>query len=1277
MAVAAWGDEIRVAQGIYTPDRGGTARLGDRYATFQLKNGRTLRGGYAGLGAVDADEMQVDPNTRNVSRYATILNGDLAGNDRGDWTDPSRGENSIHVVSCRHADDTAVLDGFTITAGYANDQSEPINAENLSGGGMMVGELSVTGVLSLIVDGSPLVRDCTFRDNYAFLYGGGLHCDAVTLVDCTFIRNHAGLNGGGVSTDAINTTVDNCLFSANSAAKEGGGIYALTAEMRLTNSRFESNRAVVGDAVCIRGLGAYGTEPISVDNVAISEDRASAHKVDVCWLNNIHVRLDGLLDMRTGRLNIGSSLFDGIGRIRLGEQATLKIAGAPGAKPTIVRADIDGPGDIEIDAGQQLVIGGDSVVNLSGLTGHIPDAGNGGRITVKGTLVVQDRAAVESTRVSVKLFDVNTPNDIQHNDITLLEASTGFGGEFFVSGQARVRYNNIISEGDRYLDLDPDPYAKERPAISNNRITVIIKEGTLGSQGTLLELRAKDYDAGAIANPLGSSGAFQVAATSPGFTEDPSENWVLEKLILEPNSKVNLTNRQGFEFQELCDSCERSWETVYIKEIVMGPNSILNAGLQTLYYQRLIDPNGNELLRDEADPFAPLANGARFQDIPVLGFSLGIIAMNDPTPPPHNEFDIRVRRRLTDPTDAQPDPLNPTKIGSIVRMDSDPGIPTSHGGVMEMRTQAPKRDSARSVAAKGAFARAGDEDITIEFQYLFREAPQDEAEIIVSLSDDPEVSQKLIPVASIRPPQPGRPGSIGSGIFAVFSGTFRRGNLNFKRGTYVELELRGKAARCWIDNWDPKVYCNTCGDYDGMGFLSINDYYMLLAEYGTICPGAGEKGCLDLLRDGCVGAEDLSAWDTMSGEGGWPLSACRGGIGGTEPGGVPHVRSGPDLAGPLVMLGKSRTPNADTILVTLDTDPNGAKSKSLSGTGRLVSDSGGRVYQIDPAAGIICDDGTALVAPKDKIDIGEGRTVTVGFHQGRGLLLSDAVFDPVSPNFVYIVPVLVKSEDSPVPYQAAARLKCTGTGDYRVEALYGRDPAGESSTTVRDANHTRDFVYEPDLQHLHEVEIDATGRNLFVLSSCWENQNDVVVIYDTNGGDPHVAWLNDPAKGDPNLIAPTAMVVSSQEEKLYLASSARTANNVDDLATKVYCFSLEKEEQQTLGLRLDKTIEIVGPEPDRSLCRAFPQLGGLDASVSMITSMVGNRTNDVLYVVGYTAPRFADGAKWPYQGTWLFTTPMMAVIKPQEGTVDMIDLRDGKMALPLSIVWTGRTLPGH
>ena len=61
----------------------------------------------------------------------------------------------------------------------------------------------------------------------------------------------------------------------------------------------------------------------------------------------------------------------------------------------------------------------------------------------------------------------------------------------------------------------------------------------------------------------------------------------------------------------------------------------------------------------------------------------------------------------------------------------------------------------------------------------------------------------------------GRPGAIGSNQRAIFYGEHPRGALNFRRGTYVELELVGRDACIEIDNWDPRIECLNCADLNG------------------------------------------------------------------------------------------------------------------------------------------------------------------------------------------------------------------------------------------------------------------------------------------------------------------------------------------------------------------------------------------------------------------------------------------------------------------------------
>src|SRR5829696_3772240 len=65
LASAVAGDEIRVADGTYRPTTGV-----DRNATFQLKSGVSVLGGYAGVGSAD-------PDARDANGYRSFLSGDI------------------------------------------------------------------------------------------------------------------------------------------------------------------------------------------------------------------------------------------------------------------------------------------------------------------------------------------------------------------------------------------------------------------------------------------------------------------------------------------------------------------------------------------------------------------------------------------------------------------------------------------------------------------------------------------------------------------------------------------------------------------------------------------------------------------------------------------------------------------------------------------------------------------------------------------------------------------------------------------------------------------------------------------------------------------------------------------------------------------------------------------------------------------------------------------------------------------------------------------------
>jgi hypothetical protein len=274
LGVAFRGDEIRVAQGIYKPappgpplpptaaptdsndDEGSEVIPGDRTATFQLINGVTIKGGYAGFG-------EPDPNARDIDAYESILSGDLNGDDGPDFADNS--ENSYHVVTGSGTDANTVLDGFTITSGNANGS----NPYNRSGGMYNDGgsptitnctfswNSAVYGGGMHNFGGSPTLTNCSFTENSATVLGGGMFnsgSSSPTMTNCTFSRNSAyTYGGGGMENRESSPTLTNCTFSGNSAETDGGGIRNWRSSPAVTNCTFSFNSGW-------RGGGMYNSE---------------------------------------------------------------------------------------------------------------------------------------------------------------------------------------------------------------------------------------------------------------------------------------------------------------------------------------------------------------------------------------------------------------------------------------------------------------------------------------------------------------------------------------------------------------------------------------------------------------------------------------------------------------------------------------------------------------------------------------------------------------------------------------------------------------------------------------------------------------------------------------------------------------------------------------------------------------------------------------------------------------------------------------------------------
>jgi predicted outer membrane repeat protein len=233
LANAAFDTEIWVAAGTYKPTSGT-----DRTATFQLKDGVAIYGGFAG--------NETQRNQRDWQTNVTTLSGDLLGNDSGavDLSNPTRADNSYSVVTGATG---AILDGVTVTGGHANyilSQGLP----SWSSGGGMYNDHS-----------SPILTHVTFSGNTSISFGGGMYNNAgnPVLTDVTFDGNYSGGNGGGLySTGVANLTLTDVTYTGNVATDRGGGLHAEpefngVANLTLTNVIFSGNSATYGGSKAI------------------------------------------------------------------------------------------------------------------------------------------------------------------------------------------------------------------------------------------------------------------------------------------------------------------------------------------------------------------------------------------------------------------------------------------------------------------------------------------------------------------------------------------------------------------------------------------------------------------------------------------------------------------------------------------------------------------------------------------------------------------------------------------------------------------------------------------------------------------------------------------------------------------------------------------------------------------------------------------------------------------------------------------------------------------
>lgn len=225
------GDSIWVAKGTYMPSYDYGLGGGSRFCHFRMKNNVSIFGGFAGT----ETSVSQRTNYRAGEANETILSGDLNGDDvvtgaGKTLSFSNNGENCYHVFyhpGSLGLNNTAILDGFSITGGNANGA----NPHHLGGG-----FLNYSNTITL--------NNLSVYNNYATYVGGGFaNFGSALIISNSFIRSNYSEHGGAMySTESPTSYFSNVLISENKS-NMGGGIANVNAPCSLTQVTVTNNYA--------------------------------------------------------------------------------------------------------------------------------------------------------------------------------------------------------------------------------------------------------------------------------------------------------------------------------------------------------------------------------------------------------------------------------------------------------------------------------------------------------------------------------------------------------------------------------------------------------------------------------------------------------------------------------------------------------------------------------------------------------------------------------------------------------------------------------------------------------------------------------------------------------------------------------------------------------------------------------------------------------------------------------------------------------------------------
>ncbi len=255
---AVSGDEIWVAKGTYKPSYDYGLGGGSRYYHFRMKNGVAIYGGFSGTETAVSQRTDFRAGGLNETILSADLNGDDVVTGAGATLSISNNsENCYHVFyhpGGLGLDNTAVLDGFSITGGNANGDEPHRN------GGAMLNTSSSPSLANLAVFGnfasytaggignyysSPVLQHISLYRNICLNAGGAMYSldAAVTYFTNVLIADNKAEMGGGIANNNSPCLFTNVTVTNNYAGWAGGGLYSAYRTFSLVNCIVWGNNA--------------------------------------------------------------------------------------------------------------------------------------------------------------------------------------------------------------------------------------------------------------------------------------------------------------------------------------------------------------------------------------------------------------------------------------------------------------------------------------------------------------------------------------------------------------------------------------------------------------------------------------------------------------------------------------------------------------------------------------------------------------------------------------------------------------------------------------------------------------------------------------------------------------------------------------------------------------------------------------------------------------------------------------------------------------------------